>query len=69
MKLTRDAYARLYGPTAGDMVRLGDTSLIAEIEHDHTHYGDELTAGAGKIMRDGEGFAPRAPPPTARSTW
>ena len=56
MKLTRDAYARLYGPTAGDMVRLGDTSLLAEIERDHTHYGDELTAGAGKIMRDGEGF-------------
>ena len=56
MKLTRDAYARLYGPTAGDMVRLGDTCLLAEIERDHTHYGDELTAGAGKIMRDGEGF-------------
>ncbi|GAA6201376.1 urease subunit alpha [Aquicoccus sp. SU-CL01552] len=56
MKLTRDAYARLYGPTTGDMVRLGDTSLLAEIECDHTHPGDELTAGAGKIMRDGEGF-------------
>ncbi|MBU2959984.1 urease subunit alpha [Citreicella sp. C3M06] len=56
MKLTRDAYARLYGPTTGDMVRLGDTSLLAEIEFDHTHPGDELTAGAGKIMRDGEGF-------------
>lgn len=56
MKLTRAEYARLYGPTAGDMVRLGDTSLLAEIEADHTHYGDELTTGAGKVMRDGEGF-------------
>ncbi len=56
MKLSRSAYAALYGPTTGDMVRLGDTSLLAEIEHDHTSYGDELTTGAGKMMRDGEGF-------------
>ena len=38
------------------MVRLGDTDLLAEIEHDFTVYGDELTTGAGKSMRDGEGF-------------
>jgi len=56
MRISRADYARLYGPTAGDMVRLGDTSLLAEIECDHTHYGDELTTGAGKAMRDGEGF-------------
>ncbi len=56
--LSRAAYANLYGPTAGDMFRLADTSLIAEVERDFTHYGDELTTGAGKVMRDGEGFEP-----------
>ncbi|MEL6232839.1 MAG: urease subunit alpha [Pseudomonadota bacterium] len=56
MKLSRALYASFYGPTTGDMVRLGDTSLLAEIEHDHAHPGDELTTGAGKTMRDGEGF-------------
>ena len=56
--LTRSDYANLYGPTKGDMVRLADTSLLAEIEHDYTSYGDELTTGAGKVMRDGEGFDP-----------
>ncbi|MCW5619657.1 MAG: urease subunit alpha [Burkholderiales bacterium] len=56
--LTRAAYANLYGPTTGDLVRLGDTALLAQIEHDFAHYGDELTTGAGKVMRDGEGFEP-----------
>ncbi|MEM7424225.1 MAG: urease subunit alpha, partial [Pseudomonadota bacterium] len=59
MKMDRAQYARLYGPTTGDMVRLGDTALLAEIEHDHAHPGDELTTGAGKVMRDGEGFRTR----------
>jgi len=57
--MDRGQYARLYGPTTGDMVRLGDTSLLAEVERDHTHAGDELTTGAGKVMRDGEGFRTR----------
>ncbi|QDL91038.1 urease subunit alpha [Paroceanicella profunda] len=56
MNLTRAQYAALYGPTTGDMFRLADTALLAEVEHDHTSYGDELTTGAGKAMRDGEGF-------------
>ncbi|MEQ8654348.1 MAG: urease subunit alpha [Kiloniellales bacterium] len=55
-KLTRQAYAELYGPTTGDLFRLADTSLLAEVEKDFTRYGDELTTGAGKSMRDGEGF-------------
>ncbi len=59
MKMDRGQYARLYGPSTGDMIRLGDTSLLAEVEHDHTHPGDELTTGAGKVMRDGEGFRTR----------
>jgi len=54
--MSRRDYAATYGPTAGDLVRLGDTDLLAEIERDFTHYGDELSTGAGKAMRDGEGF-------------
>ena len=54
--LSRAHYAELYGPTTGDLVRLADTDLLAEIEKDYTTYGDELTTGAGKTMRDGEGF-------------
>lgn len=56
MRLARTRYAAFYGPTTGDMFRLGDTSLLAEIEFDHASPGDELTTGAGKTMRDGEGF-------------
>jgi urease subunit alpha len=54
--ISRKAYADIYGPTKGDLLRLGDTALLAEIEHDFTVPGDELTTGAGKSMRDGEGF-------------
>lgn len=53
-----DAYARVYGPTRGDLVRLGDTSLIAQIEEDYCAGGYELTGGAGKSLRDAEGLAP-----------
>ena len=56
MKMSRAAYARLFGPTTGDRVRLGDTSLLAEVEQDLLSQGDELSTGAGKTMRDGEGF-------------
>jgi urease subunit alpha len=48
-------YADLYGPTTGDRVRLADTGLIAEVEHDYTRYGDEVTFGGGKNIRDGMG--------------
>lgn len=54
--MSRRDYAAAYGPTTGDLVRLGDTDLLAEITHDFAHHGDELTTGAGKAMRDGEGF-------------
>ena len=47
VKIARETYARYYGPTKGDKIRLGDTSLIGEIEHDHTTYGDECWTGAG----------------------
>jgi len=57
-KMSRKDYAALYGPTTGDAVRLGDTSLLAEIEHDHAVYGDECLHGGGKTLRDGLGLTP-----------
>jgi urease subunit alpha len=50
--LPRRDYAELYGPTTGDRVRLGDTALVAEVERDHTSYGDECKFGGGKVLRD-----------------
>ncbi len=55
MKISRKAYAGLYGPTTGDRLRLGDTNLILEIEKDYTVYGDEVVFGGGKVIRDGQG--------------
>ncbi len=55
MRLPRDAYAALYGPTKGDRVRLGDTGLILEVEHDLHAYGEEVVFGGGKVIRDGQG--------------
>src|SRR5437016_10560016 len=54
-QLSRRAYADLYGPTTGDRVRLADSELIVEIEKDFTQYGDEITFGGGKVIRDGMG--------------
>ena len=56
VKIPREEYARYYGPTTGDKVRLGDTSLYAEVERDHTSYGDECWVGAGRVMRDGMAY-------------
>ena len=53
--IDRRAYADFYGPTTGDRVRLADTNLIIEIEKDFTVYGDEITFGGGKVIRDGMG--------------
>jgi urease subunit alpha len=53
--LSRRTYADLYGPTTGDRVRLADTELIIEVEQDFTTYGDEITFGGGKVIRDGMG--------------
>lgn len=58
--ISREGYVRLFGPTKGDLIRLGDTSLLAEVEHDHTVYGHELLIGAGKTFRDGEGYCASA---------
>lgn len=55
MKISRRQYAHMYGPTTGDRFRLADTALIAEVERDFTHYGDEAVFGGGKTIRDGMG--------------
>ncbi len=53
--IDRAAYARIYGPTRGDRVRLADTDLIIEVEDDKTIYGEEVKFGGGKVIRDGMG--------------
>lgn len=55
--IDRAKYAASYGPTTGDLVRLGSTDLWVRIEKDHTVYGDECTLGCGKTIRDGMGAA------------
>jgi len=60
MKIDRRTYADHYGPTTGDRIRLADTDLIIQIEHDATTYGDEAKFGGGKVIRDGMGQSPRA---------
>jgi urease subunit alpha len=60
LHIPRRTYADLYGPTAGDRVRLADSELIIEVEKDFTVYGDEITFGGGKVIRDGMGQSSRA---------
>ena len=60
MKISRKAYAEMFGPTAGDRVRLADTELFIEIERDFTIYGEEVKFGGGKVIRDGMGQSQRA---------
>ncbi|MBA1273462.1 urease subunit alpha [Stutzerimonas azotifigens] len=55
MKISRQAYADMFGPTVGDRVRLADTELWVEVEQDFTTYGDEVKFGGGKVIRDGMG--------------
>jgi len=58
-KITRSAYAEMFGPTTGDKVRLADTELWIEVEKDHTIYGEEVKFGGGKVIRDGMGQSQR----------
>ena len=60
LHIPRQTYADLYGPTMGDRVRLADTDLVIEVEQDFTTYGDEITFGGGKVIRDGMGQSSRA---------
>ncbi|PAQ01988.1 urease subunit alpha [Mesorhizobium mediterraneum] len=54
-RITRAAYAQMYGPTVGDKVRLADTELFIEVEKDLTLHGEEVKFGGGKVIRDGMG--------------
>ncbi|WP_437731776.1 urease subunit alpha [Sorangium sp. So ce1335] len=61
--ISRSSYASLYGPTVGDKVRLADTDLLIEVERDLTAlkgYGEEVTFGGGKVIRDGMGQSQRS---------
>ena len=60
MRISKKAYADIYGPTVGDRVRLADTELVVEVEKDYTVYGEESKFGGGKTLRDGMGQAPDA---------
>ncbi len=58
-KISRQAYAEMFGPTTGDRVRLADTELWVEVEQDFTIYGEEVKFGGGKVIRDGMGQGQR----------
>ncbi|ELP8676455.1 urease subunit alpha [Staphylococcus pseudintermedius] len=60
LKMTESQYTSLYGPTVGDSIRLADTDLFAKVEKDYARYGDEVTFGGGKSIRDGMGQNPNA---------
>ncbi len=53
--IDKHSYAHMFGPTVGDRVRLADTDLWIEVEKDFTEYGEEVTFGGGKVIRDGMG--------------
>ena len=57
--ISRRAYAEMFGPTKGDRIRLADTELFIEIEHDFATYGEEVKFGGGKVIRDGMGQSQR----------
>src|SRR6478609_4471717 len=59
LKISRQAYVEMMGPTTGDRVRLADTELIIEVEKDFTTYGEEVKFGGGKVIRDGMGQSQR----------
>jgi urease subunit alpha len=55
--MNRRHYAEMFGPTTGDRLVLGDTSLVLQVERDFTVYGDECKFGGGKVLREGMGQA------------
>ncbi|WP_169475213.1 MULTISPECIES: urease subunit alpha [unclassified Novosphingobium] len=55
LRMTRAAYAGMFGPTTGDRIRLGDSALLIRVEQDFTVYGEEVKFGGGKVIRDGMG--------------
>ena len=66
-RISRAAYAQMFGPTTGDRVRLADTELFVEVEKDFTTYGEEILFATGKTARDGMGVCPIADRQTYRA--
>ena len=62
VKLTRQAYAKKYGPTVGDRIRLADTELFIEVQEHYGDYGEESIFGGGKSIRDGQDQCPLEEP-------
>ncbi len=60
IRISRAAYADMFGPTVGDRVRLADTELFIAVEQDRTVYGEEVKFGGGKVIRDGMGQSQRS---------
>jgi urease subunit alpha len=58
-KISRKAYAEMFGPTTGDRIRLADSALWITVEDDKTIYGEEVKFGGGKVIRDGMGQSQR----------
>ncbi len=61
--IDRIAYATMFGPTTGDLIRLASTDLWIQVEKDLTRYGDECKFGGGKTLREGMGQA------SGRNSW
>jgi urease subunit alpha len=59
VKIDKQAYAEMFGPTVGDRLRLADTEIWVEVEKDYTVYGEEVKFGGGKVIRDGMGQGQR----------
>jgi urease subunit alpha len=59
-RISRGDYASMFGPTVGDRLRLADSELFIEVEKDHTHYGEDVKFGGGKVIRDGMGQSQRS---------
>ncbi|KAK2556604.1 Urease [Acropora cervicornis] len=66
--IPRALYTDIFGPTVGDKVYLGDSTLVVEVEKDFTVYGDELKFGGGKVLREGMGQAANVTKDTALDT-
>ena len=62
VKISRQAYAKKYGPTKGDRIRLADSELLVEIEEHYGDYGEESIFGGGKSIRDGQDQCPLQEP-------
>jgi urease subunit alpha len=60
VRISRRAYAGMFGPTVGDRIRLADSKLLIRVEADHTIYGEEVKFGGGKVIRDGMGQSQRS---------